>query len=619
MKNALEKGQNKNNNKLKKFGQVMISFAQKVSQNKFVSSIMEGFILVMPIIIASTIFILLAELAPSFGLKYSEGDGYFAYHAFCMRLYNLSYGLLGFALCTTISARMADKINSTLKPEKKMNLFIIGTASMIAYVLISLGYSADGSFKEVVYEIFGVKGIFIAMITGLTVPWIFWLCYRFNLTIRLPKQVPQNISHSFLNIFPMLFTIIIYGVIGFLFSYFLKESMLNTIFGWLTPLIEGAKNNYFFVGWSFVLALTWFCGIHTSVWSGVTDSLGALGLQENIDAIKNGMQAKNMWPNPMAMGAYSMGGTGAQIAVPLLIILFCKSKQLKSIGLVALVPVMFQVNEPILFGVPSILNPLMAVPFLITPLINGTIGVIFVELLGMNSSYISMPWSMPIFLAMPISVGFQWQAFIVPFVWFGVSFGMYFPFIILQDNVYYKKEISVQNDEFVDYRSGVRWLGDYLFHKQKHKEIIEKILAQKAVLNAKGSQPISSENITNKFKNLNDYSNKQIEILVVCIGAGTSAMLAESINSTFKDDKLKINAKACSSGNYSEFINDTDLVIISPQARAIEKDLINISKTSNLKVYQTKGAEFLKMINDKDFAKIQVIEKLTSGGEKKND
>jgi PTS system lactose-specific IIC component len=91
------------------------------------------------------------------------------------------------------------------------------------------------------------------------------------------------------------------------------------------------------------------------------------------------------------MGAYSMGETGAQIAIPVIILLLCKSKQLKSIAMVAFIPIMFQVNEPILFGLPSILNPLMMVPFLLTPIINSSIGVIFVNILGMNSSFVQMP------------------------------------------------------------------------------------------------------------------------------------------------------------------------------------------------------------------------------------
>ncbi|WP_041618877.1 PTS transporter subunit EIIC [Spiroplasma taiwanense] len=127
------------------------------------------------------------------------------------------------------------------------------------------------------------------------------------------------------------------------------------------------------------MSLTWFLGIYTSVWSGITDTLAALGLEENIVLVNQGEHASNLCTDPFKMGAFSMGGTGAQIAVPLAIILFCKSKQLKSIGLVAIIPIMFQVNEPVLFGIPTILNPLMAISFLLTPIFNSLLGVFLLK------------------------------------------------------------------------------------------------------------------------------------------------------------------------------------------------------------------------------------------------
>ncbi|WP_063623136.1 PTS transporter subunit EIIC [Spiroplasma taiwanense] len=207
-------------NLFKKFGQKGINLAQKISQNKFVASIMESFILVMPIIIASTLFILIAELPISFGYKPSADSWYNDFKAFCLRLYNLSYGLLGACLCIAISSRMSEKINSKLEASKKMNIIINAFSTYIAYFLISVGHSKDGSFFNILFSIFGVKGIFISIICGTIVPWFFYLCYKFNIIIRLPKQVPQNISQAFLNIFSLLFVIIVFGVFGFLFAFF---------------------------------------------------------------------------------------------------------------------------------------------------------------------------------------------------------------------------------------------------------------------------------------------------------------------------------------------------------------------------------------------------------------
>ncbi|WP_146637243.1 PTS transporter subunit EIIC [Spiroplasma clarkii] len=330
--------------KFRDFGKKALDFVQKITQSTFVSTIMESFILVMPLVITSTIFILAAELAPSFGFEWKDdlgnvtNQGYAMYSAFCWRMYNLSYGILGLALTIALTSRLTEKIGPRLQSNRKMNVIVVCISATVAYLLFSIPNTIDVasgttqvSALDIISALFGAKGIFVAMLTGLTVPWVFYLCYKFNITIRLPKQVPQNISQAFLNIFPLIFTIIIYGILGWVFIEFLGDTMLSAIFNALTPLLEGAKSYWFFIAWGMVLSLTWFCGIHTSVWAGITDTLAALGVQENVELLANGEQATNLWPGPFSMGAYSMGGSGAQIAVPFIILLFCKSKQLNQL------------------------------------------------------------------------------------------------------------------------------------------------------------------------------------------------------------------------------------------------------------------------------------------------
>ncbi|WP_146637239.1 PTS sugar transporter subunit IIC [Spiroplasma clarkii] len=448
----MEKEKTLKTSKLKEFGQKTLDFINKITSTSFVTTLMESFILIMPIIITSTVFILAAELAPSFGYKWKDADGnilnqgYATFSDFCYRMYNLSYGILGLALVIAISYKLTEKISPKLQADRKMNVIIICISSVLAYMLFSVpnlwSVGAEETQTNVLWiisAIFGVKGLFISMLTGMSVPWLFLLFFKYNITIRLSKQVPQSISQSFLNIFPILFTIIIYGLLGWVFIEFTDNTMLDAVFKALTPLLEGAKSYWFFTLWSIVISFTWFVGIHPNVWYGVTGSLGPLAVAENVAAFEAGEQAVNWNADPFATGAYNMGGSGAQIAVPFIIILFCKSKQLKSIGMVAVVPILFQVNEPILFGLPTILNPIMLIPMIAAPLLNSIIGIIFILGFGMNASIIQLPWSMPIVISIPISSQFQASSFILPWVWFGVSFAVWMPFVLIQDKINYKK------------------------------------------------------------------------------------------------------------------------------------------------------------------------------------
>lgn len=89
------------------------------------------------------------------------------------------------------------------------------------------------------------------------------------------------------------------------------------------------------------------------------------------------------------------GGTGATFIVPLLLILFMKSKQLKAVGKASIVPVAFAVNEPLLFGAPMILNPYMLIPFVAAGCVNVSVAKFFIDNVGMNGFSFVVPWATP--------------------------------------------------------------------------------------------------------------------------------------------------------------------------------------------------------------------------------
>jgi PTS system lactose-specific IIC component len=151
--------------------------------------------------------------------------------------------------------------------------------------------------------------------------------------------------------------------------------------------------------------------------------------------------------------------------------------------------------------------------------------------------------------------------------------------------MYYKKEMqgSIKDEEFVDFRPGYVYIKNFFLDKAKHNEIKLKLKDQKdALINAEELANMKVVLDTEKTATPPSESKISKKVLVVCIGAGTSAMVAENINKVFENNsKYKIKGAACSQGNYSEFISTTDLVIISPQAKTIEKDLRAIEQSRN--------------------------------------
>lgn len=138
----------------------------------------------------------------------------------------------------------------------------------------------------------------------------------------------------------------------------------------------------------------------------------------------------------------TLGGTGATFVVPLILILFCKSKQLKIVGFASYIPIWFQVNEPALFGVPLILNPIAFIPFTIIPIINVELYKMFIDVFGMNGAIADVPWSMPAIIGLELGTGLQgWQPALLWIIMCTIDFVLWIPFLLVFDRLVCKDEI----------------------------------------------------------------------------------------------------------------------------------------------------------------------------------
>lgn len=135
-----------------------------------------------------------------------------------------------------------------------------------------------------------------------------------------------------------------------------------------------------------------------------------------------------------------MGGTGATLVITLMIAFLSKSKQLRAIGRASTVPVLFGVNEPILFGAPFVLNPIFFIPFVLVPVFNVWIFKIFVDVLGMNSFTYMLPWVTPAPLGIIFGCAMQPLAVIYVLVALVADFAVYYPFFRVYDSQLVEQE-----------------------------------------------------------------------------------------------------------------------------------------------------------------------------------
>ncbi|MCK5867603.1 MAG: PTS transporter subunit EIIC, partial [Mycoplasmataceae bacterium] len=398
---------------------------------------------------------------------------------------------------------------------------------------------------------------------------------------------------------------------------------------------------------AFLTAAIWFIGVHgPSVTRPFLTPFMYTNLANNQAVFAQGGHPH--WALTYEMSydfTSSIGGTGATFVIPILLILFAKSKQLKAVGFASYIPIWFQVNEPALFGCPLILNPIVVLPFVILPIINVVIYKTFIEYLGMNGAIVDVPWSIPAIVGLLLGTSFQWQAVALWMLLCFVDFIIWMPFILLYDKVVCgeelisakEKEISIplhynyftimrykllkgmgRNKELrLQYSTSLAEIKEEIKVEKidnKQKRVEEKAFVKKH------AQEQKAQKIQDKLDRKNNVNNElgtdgtrkngtvakdkdMYRALVICYGAGTSAMFATSARKgAAKKGINNIEFLAASYGNHRELMKDMDLVILSPQVKVYANEIKEDVKHIRANVVFTTAKQYVNCTNSSEAA-----------------
>ena len=265
-----------------------------------------------------------------------------------------------------------------------------------------------------------------------------------------------------------------------------------------------------------------------------------------------------------------MGGTGATLVVPYLFLLFAKSKQLKAVGKASFIPVSFAVNEPLLFATPIILNPYFFVPFLLAPIANVWIFKFFVDVLQMNSFMYVLPWATPAPIGLILGTGVSLLAVVLVLVLILVDAIIYFPFIKAYDASLLEEEA--------------------------------KNAAQEAVAESATPVKVTAEKVADEKPVVKVTTDKPINVLVLCAGAGTSAMLANALTEGAAATGADITASAGAYGSHYDIMKDFDMIVLAPQVNSFYEDIKKDTDALGIKLAATKGAEYISLTRDPEGA-----------------
>lgn len=549
-------------NKLIAFIEKGKPFFEKLSRNIYLRAIRDGFIAGMPVILFSSIFILIAFVPNSWGFKWSD-----EVVAFLMKPYSYSMGILALLVAGTTAKSLTDSVNRSMEKTNQINYM----STLLAAIVGLLMLAADPIENGLATGFLGTKGLLSAFLAAFVTVAIYKVCVKNNVTIRMPDEVPPNISQVFKDVIPFTLSVVSLYALDLLARHFVGASVAESIGKFFAPLFSAADG---YLGITIIFgafAFFWFVGIHgPSIVEPAIAAITYANAEVNLNLLQQGMHADKILTSGTQMFIVTMGGTGATLVVPFMFMWLTKSKRNRAIGRASVVPTFFGVNEPILFGAPLVLNPIFFIPFIFAPIANVWIFKFFIETLGMNSFTANLPWTTPAPLGLVLGTNFQVLSFILAALLIVVDVVIYYPFLKVYDEQILEEERSGKSNDELKEKVAAN------FNTAKADAILEKAGVEAA-----------QNTIT-----------KETNVLVLCAGGGTSGLLANALNKAATEYNVPVKAAAGGYGAHREMLPEFDLVILAPQVASNFEDMKAETDKLDIKLAKTEGAQYIKLTRD---------------------
>ena len=276
------------------------------------------------------------------------------------------------------------------------------------------------------------KGLFLGMFVAIaSIELYCWLGRQERLKLKMPDTVPTNVSESFSALFPTILTVAIIATVGFVIKavtgMYAYDIIYNIVQRPLEGIVQGLPGILLLM---FIAQVFWVIGIHgNQMVKPVREPLLLAAIAVNTEAFEAGKEIPNIITMPFWDMYMSMGGSGVTIGLLIAILLVSKREDMREITKLSLAPGIFNINEPVIFGMPIMLNPILAIPFIATPLITGTIGYIATSLGFAAKAVVMVPWPMPPIVNAYLATAGDIGAVVTQIICIIVSILIYLPFV----------------------------------------------------------------------------------------------------------------------------------------------------------------------------------------------
>ena len=427
----------------------------KVAVNKYLNSIKDGFIFATPFIIIGSFVLLLFNLPlndPTNFMYFKPYEIFVnSFAADYIQIFNVSMGIMSLFVAFGIGYSLAgyygfdqatngflSMYSFILLSAKSLSVTVVGAASTLLHVADNTNVTVlDARYLD-------AKGLFVAIIAGILSVEISRFLVTKKIMIKLPDSVPPAISKSFEILVPVAVISVIFQIINVIIQKNMLIMIPDLIMKILQPLLNMSDGLVSIIIILLLIHILWFCGIHgANVVSAVLQPITLTNLALNQAALTAGMEIPKILSGEFMNSFAYIGGSGSTLGLCIAMIM-TKNAHMKYIGKLSIVPGFFNINEPIMFGAPIVMNPIFAIPFILTPIVNVTISYIFMKLNIIGKVVALVPWTTPSILGSFISTNLNFLAPILIIGLIILDYFIYKPFL----NIYLKeleKEESTVN------------------------------------------------------------------------------------------------------------------------------------------------------------------------------
>ena len=418
----------------------LVPVAAWIAENKYVNGIRRAFIMMMPLLMIGSLFLMITAFPlPAYqrGMASLLGENW-------KDIFDIPVSATFNLIALFVSFLVAQQ----LAKQFELDSIAVGLLSLASFLILTpLGNTSE--FGQVItFTWLGSKGMFVAMVIGVVTVKIFHFFVKRDILVKMPDGVPPEVIKSFEALIP--------GTVILATALLLRVGMENTSYGTIhdfvykmlaLPLRALGTSYIGSILTVFAISILWSVGINSgSMVNGFVRPFWLENQAENIAALQAGQPLPHVITEQF-FDMIWMGGAGVTLSLLLAIVIFAKSKHIKSVGAIGIVPGIFNINEPVLFGLPIILNPIMLIPFNIVPIVMVTTQYIAMNI-GLVSKPlgVAFPWPTPAVISGFITVG-DFSGALIQIANLIIGAMIYLPFLRIIDKASKKEEDEMERLE----------------------------------------------------------------------------------------------------------------------------------------------------------------------------